>query len=123
MQLLVCYMVSDHQSLSLFRSSYYLVSTFFFSIGTSGALLSLCVYVFDGEPNLCANSSNITFFAWNFKIIFAIITDSFRPFGLRRRPWMMAGWIGVLVILLVLACSAHTLNTSSWLGLLLVLQW
>lgn len=90
--------------------------------GTSGALLSLCVYVYGGEPNVCANAPNITFFAWNFKIMFAILTDSFRPFGMRRRPWMIAGWVGVLIILLTLAITADTLSSSSWLGLLLVMQ-
>lgn len=90
--------------------------------GTSGALLSLCVYVYDGDPNLCANSSSISFFAWNFKIIYAIITDSIRPFGLRRRPWMIAGWVGVLVLLLTLSITADTLNASDWLSLLLVMQ-
>jgi len=54
-----------------------------------------------GDPNLCANSSSITFFAWNFKIFFAILTDIYRPFGLRRKPWMLFGWTMVLVILMV----------------------
>ena len=91
--------------------------------GTSGALLSLCVYVFNGSPNTCGNSSNITFFAWSFKIVFAVITDSYRPFGLRRKPWMIFGWIGVLFLLLLLTFIAHTLTASSWLGILLVIQF
>lgn len=90
--------------------------------GTSGTLLSLCVYVFNGQPNVCSNSSNITFFAWNFKIIFAIVTDSFRPFGMRRRPWMIAGWIGVLILLLVLAITADSLDVSSWISILMLIQ-
>lgn len=90
--------------------------------GSSGALLSLCAYVYDGQPNLCANSANITFFAWNLKIVFAVITDAFRPFGMRRRPWMIAGWIGVLVSLLILVVYADQLDASTWLTILLLLQ-
>ena len=91
--------------------------------GTSGALLSLCVYVYDGSPNLCANAQNITFFAWSFKIIFAIITDIYRPFGLRRRPWMIFGWIMTLLLLLILAITADKLDASSWLAILLLVQF
>jgi len=91
--------------------------------GTSGVLYPFCNYVYkgkrdnsliypfihsfirspfkSGDPNLCANSSSITFFAWNFKIFFAILTDIYRPFGLRRKPWMLFGWTMVLVILMV----------------------
>lgn len=90
--------------------------------GTGGALTSLCVYSYDGSPNLCANASSITFFAWSFKIVFAIITDIYRPFGLRRKPWFIFGWGGVLVLLLILSISAHTLDASSWLGVLLTIQ-
>ena len=61
-----------------------------------------------GDPNLCANSSSITFFAWNFKIFFAILTDIYRPFGLRRKPWMLFGWTMVLVILMVCIHSFTT---------------
>jgi hypothetical protein len=91
--------------------------------GTSGALLSLCVYVYDGSPNLCANSSNITFFAWSFKIVFAIITDIYRPFGLRRKPWMIFGWSIALMLLLTLTIVADKLDASSWLSLLLLVQF
>jgi len=35
---------------------------------------------------------------------------------------MIAGWTGVLVILLILAILASELSTSSWLAMLLVLQ-
>lgn len=90
--------------------------------GTSGALLPFCVYVYDGASNVCANSANIVFFAWNFKIFFAILTDMYRPFGMRRKPWMLFAWSAVLVILLILALFAHTLTASVWLTLLLLMQ-
>jgi BT1 family len=90
--------------------------------GTGGALGALCSYVFDGEPNRCANASSITFFAWSFKIIFAIITDLIRPFGLRRKPWMIMGWIGVLILLLALAFSANKISSTQWLSILLLMQ-
>jgi hypothetical protein len=64
--------------------------------GTSGTLFPFCVYVFDGEANLCANASSMCFFAWNLKIFFAMFTDSHRPFGLRRKPWMIVGWMDCL---------------------------
>lgn len=90
--------------------------------GTSGVLFPFCNYVYKGDPNLCANSSSITFFAWNFKIFFAILTDIYRPFGLRRKPWMLFGWTMVLVILMVLMFGAHTMNASTWLSMLLLMQ-
>jgi MFS family permease len=91
--------------------------------GTSGALLSLCVYVYDGSPNLCANAQNIMFFAWSFKIIFAIITDIYRPFGMRRKPWMILGWSITLLLLFILAIIADKLTASTWLVVLLFTQF
>jgi hypothetical protein len=90
--------------------------------GMSGTLLPFCVYTFDGATNVCANAQNIVFFAWNFKIFFAILTDSFRPFGMRRKPWMIAGWGMVLVLLLILAIFADKMDASTWLATLLVTQ-
>eukprot|EP00981_Chlorochromonas_danica_P010949 scaffold3553_cov180-Ochromonas_danica.AAC.16 len=90
--------------------------------GTSGTLLPFCAYVFKGASNVCANASNIVFFAWSFKIWFAIFTDSFRPFGLRRKPWMLGGWCCVLIMLLALAIKADTMDDSSWMLMLLFTQ-
>ena len=90
--------------------------------GTGGALLPLCVYVYDGESNLCANGFSIVTFAWSFKIFFAILTDIYRPFGMRRKPWMIFGWLGVLLCLLVLAFDAGKMTVSSWLSCLLMMQ-
>jgi len=94
-----------------------------YSVGTSSSLLSLCAYVYNGEPNVCANASNISTFAWSIKILIALITDRFRPFGQRRRPWMIAGWLIALLLLLFLAISASTLTASAWLGTLTAIQF
>jgi len=90
--------------------------------GSTGALLPFCVYVYDGPSNVCANAKNIVTFAWNLKIFFAILTDTYRPFGMRRKPWMIAGWSMVLVLLLVLACTAEKMDISSWLVTLMLVQ-
>ena len=90
--------------------------------GMSGILLNFCTYHYDGEPNLCANSTNFVFLAWNFKLFFAIATDSYRPFGKRRVAYMIAGWSLVLIILLVLACTASDLSASRWIGMLMTMQ-
>ncbi len=34
--------------------------------GSASTLVPFCVYTKKGEPNVCANASNIVFFAWNF---------------------------------------------------------
>jgi MFS family permease len=90
--------------------------------GSTGALLPFCVYVYDGPSNVCANAKNIVTFAWNIKIFFAILTDTYRPFGMRRKPWMIAGWVGVLLLLLVLTATAHEMSISAWLVTLMLVQ-
>jgi hypothetical protein len=91
--------------------------------GSSGALTSLCVYVYDGSPNLCANARNISFFAWSFKLLFAVLTDCYRPFGTRRKAWMIMGWVVVLLLLLLLSIVADQLEAPSWLCVLLLIQF
>jgi hypothetical protein len=44
-----------------------------------------------------------------------MITDSFRPWGLRRKPYMIIGWIGVLTCLLMLAAFSTILNAMGWI--------
>lgn len=90
--------------------------------GSSGTLLPFCVYTFDGATNVCSNAKNIVLFAWSFKIVFAVITDSYRPFGMRRKPWMIFGWTFVLALLLVLAFAADKMSVSVWLVTLLFVQ-
>jgi hypothetical protein len=90
--------------------------------GSSGTVLPFCAYVYKGETNVCANANSLVVFAWNLKIFYAVMTDSIRPFGKRRQSWMLLGWIGVLVILFLLAVYAHGLSTEGWLASLMVLQ-
>jgi len=110
--------------------------------GSSGTLIPFCAYAFKGPTNVCANAKNITFFAWNIKLFFAILTDCIRPFGMRRKPWMIMGyipsflthqlnliirycaigWAMVLILLLVLATSSSYMSVSVWLSTLLFLQ-
>jgi hypothetical protein len=88
----------------------------------SGTLVPICSYVYEGDSNTCANARNLVFFAWNFKLVFALVTDSYRPFGLRRKPWMLFGLGCVLILLALLTAFADKLSASSWLGSLLVMQ-
>jgi hypothetical protein len=90
--------------------------------GNQGTMFPFCFYVFNGDSNLCANGLSISSFAWSIKIVFAVITDSYRPCGKRRKSWMLFGWIGVLLILFMLALFADKLSASSWLVTLLFLQ-
>jgi hypothetical protein len=90
--------------------------------GSSGTLFPFCFYVYDGASNVCANSRNIVFFAWSFKIWFAMLTDSFRPFGMRRKPWMLGGWLLVLLVLFILIFIADQLSASGWLVTLMFVQ-
>ncbi|CAM9659315.1 unnamed protein product [Ectocarpus fasciculatus] len=90
--------------------------------GSTGISYNFCVYYYEGATNLCANANNIILLAWSFKIVVAIFTDSYRPFGLRRRPYMLAGWSLVFLILLILACVADTLSANTWLAYLVVSQ-
>lgn len=55
------------------------------------------------------------FIPWSFKLLYAIVTDSWRPMGLRRKPFMIAGWIGVLFFTLLLACTMEVINAKTWL--------
>ena len=45
------------------------------------------MYYYEGATNLCANANNFILLAWSFKIVVAI---RYRPFGLRRRPYIHA---------------------------------
>jgi hypothetical protein len=90
--------------------------------GSTGALLPFCVYTFDGESNVCANARNIVTFAWNLKVFYAMVVDSYRPFGLRRKPYMIAGWVFVLLLFLILAFTADKMSITGWLVTLLFTQ-
>ena len=87
--------------------------------GSLGMTQNLCVYYYSGSSNLCANANNIIQMAWSFKVFYAIITDSYRPFGMRRKPYMIVGWALVLIMLLILALVADQLTDSAWVSMMM----
>jgi hypothetical protein len=91
--------------------------------GSSGTLFPFCFYSFNGPSNVCSNSLNIAYFAWNLKLFFAIITDFYHPFGYHRKVWMLGGWIIVLLLLLLLACFSSSMTVTQWLITLLFIQF
>jgi hypothetical protein len=90
--------------------------------GSGGTIFPFCVYVYDGPTNICANSKNIATFAWSLKVFIGVFTDLYRPFGFRRKPYMIGGWVFVLLLLLVLSITAESMSVSVWLVTLLFLQ-
>jgi MFS family permease len=91
--------------------------------GISGALGNLCTYRFHGEANLCANSYNIVFFPWSFKIILSFLTYGVQPLGSRYKAWMMMGWGSAIGLLIILAAASNLLSATDWLIVLLVSQF
>jgi hypothetical protein len=91
--------------------------------GSAGTILPFCIYVKGGEDNVCSNAPQLVFFAWNFKILFAIVTDIYRPFGSRRKFWMITGWSLALVTLFILAVvPSDSLSVSAWMAILMLCQ-
>ena len=90
--------------------------------GVQGLAPNFCYYFYKGANNVCANAGSMIFIPWGFKIFYAIACDSFRPFGMRRKPYMIAGWAGVLICMLVLAIFANKFEAQSWIAISLVTQ-
>ena len=90
--------------------------------GIQGLCTNFCYYYFAGDNNVCANSASLIFIPWGFKVFYAMVTDSYRPFGYRRKSYMIAGWVGVLACTLVLACASSKLSAETWLAISLVTQ-
>jgi len=91
--------------------------------GSAGTVLPFCAYVKNGEDQVCSNARSLVFLAWNFKILFAIMTDMYRPWGYRRKSWMVIGWSLALILLFLLAViPSDSLSVSAWLGLLMLTQ-
>jgi MFS family permease len=53
--------------------------------------------------------------AWSFKLIIAFTCESWHPCGFRRKGYMVAGWAGVLAMMVVLALFADSLSFSSYI--------
>ena len=90
--------------------------------GMGPTIIPFCAYVYEGEANVCSNARSIVYFAWSLKVVVAMLTDCYRPFGKRRVAWMMFGWTGVMTCLLILAIFAKDIGVSAWLGLLMCIQ-
>ena len=95
-----------------------------FAYGIAGMALNFCFYVYEGDDNVCANSPSLVFLPWGFKIFYAMITDRWRPFGSRRRVWMVIGWAGGIActVMLALIGEPSEINTGIWLGLSIATQ-
>ncbi len=92
--------------------------------GSSGTVLPFCAYVKKGSDDVCSNSGSVVLLAWSFKIVIAVITDLYRPFGYRRKSWMLIGWCLVLITRLLLAViPTDSLSVSAWLILLMLSQF
>ena len=86
------------------------------AIGILGApAKNFCYYSYHGDANVCGNAAHVIALAWNFKIIYALVTDSFHPFGYRRKSYIMGSWAIVFVILLFMGLSANNYTAESWL--------
>eukprot|EP00605_Chrysophyceae_sp_TOSAG23-4_P000109 GSChrysophyteH1.ASY1.ANO1.119.1 assembled CDS len=90
--------------------------------GIQGIATNFCFYYYEGENNLCANAQSMIFIAWGFKVFYAMATDSFRPYGMRRKPYMLAGWAGVLFITFLQAFLSNSMNARTWLILSILVQ-
>jgi hypothetical protein len=91
--------------------------------GIQGIATNFCFYYYKGDQNVCANSASMIFIAWGFKVFYAMVTDSYRPFGMRRKPYMMLGWSLVLLITFIQAFASNSMNATTWLGLSIVVQF
>ena len=86
----------------------------FINGSVAGLSSNFCFYYFKGPSNLCANTSSIINIPWNLKFFYAIVTDSWRPWGYRRKPYIILGWSVVLILTLVLAFISNSIqNTHS----------
>jgi MFS family permease len=59
---------------------------------------------------------------WGFKIFYGIFTDLWRPFGYRRKLYMILGWMGVLLFTFFLAVASNEIDARAWIGINLVIQ-
>lgn len=44
-----------------------------------------------------------------------MFTDSYRPLGLRRKPYMIIGWIGVLFMTLIISFTSDSISVNTWI--------
>jgi hypothetical protein len=83
--------------------------------GIQGILSNFCFFYFKGDPNVCGVAYSIVYIPWSFKLFIAMFSDSFRPFGLRRKPYMIVGWLGVLMVTLITGLFASEISVNQWI--------
>jgi hypothetical protein len=92
-------------------------------LGGSGTWLPFCEYVYKGSSNLCANTGNIGFFAWNLKVFVAVVTDMYQPFGYRRKSWMIMGLAFALGLTFILAVvPPDDMGANVWISIQFFIQ-
>ena len=110
----------------IWKWNYVGLYTHYAGVGFTGGMLAMsnnfCFYFYKGASNVCANSAVLIAIPWGFKIFYAVATDSFRPFGYRRKIYMLAGWSGVLFFTFLLAVAAAALDARTWIAVSLVIQ-
>jgi hypothetical protein len=88
----------------------------------AGLCYNFCYYVYDGSDNVCANAQSLIFVPWGLKIFFAMFTDSYRPFGTRRKVYIIGSWVLVMLLCLILALCANELSVGAWIGVSIFMQ-
>lgn len=95
-------------------------------VGFTGGMLAMssnfCYYYYKGANNVCANAGSLMAIPWGFKIFYAVGTDSYRPYGTRRKVYMLVGWTGVLLFTFILAVASNSITARAWIGFNLVTQ-
>jgi hypothetical protein len=95
-------------------------------VGITGGMLGVstnfCFYYFKGKQNVCANAAQLAQIPWGLKIFYACCTDSWRPYGYRRKVYMILGWLGVLLSTFILSVASDVINARTWIGINLVIQ-
>ena len=65
-----------------------------------GTAKSFCYYAWSGnDNNTCSISGSVIQLAWNIKIFIAFACEGYRPFGMRRKPYIVVGWSVALILL------------------------
>ena len=72
---------------------------------------SFCYYVWDvKDNNTCSIPSFLIQFSWSLKIFIAFACECYRPFGMRRKPYIVFGWSMAMVLMFFMAIFVDRLN-------------
>lgn len=58
-------------------------------------------------------ASSLVVIFWSYKILFGILSDCFPVFGLKRKPYIIAGWILCVVFLAALALMGNDVTPTN----------